>query len=127
MVEIEYSPIKKIVIHEAIKYNLDEFISLKVQPVPPDFPAMPLRWIDGIVFEFGPTPLTPELVNDQAKNGIVHWGIVEWSEMPGFQNNLVNTATGITRRVIDGSSNTAVVDVIRWLKNQPQWKSPAVS
>ncbi|MHB8545920.1 MAG: hypothetical protein ACYDAJ_04065 [Nitrosotalea sp.] len=125
MVEIQYSPIKKIVVHEIIKYNLEDFIKLKAQPAPTGLPPPPLRWIDGIVFDFASMPLTPEMVNEQAHNGVVHWGFIEFTEMPQIQPNLVHPDTGVSRRVIDGSNNTAVQDAIRWLKGQPQWAEKA--
>lgn len=124
MVEIQYSPIRKIVIHEVIKSHLEEFTSLKTQPVHPQMQVPPLRWIDGIVFDFSGMPPTPELINEQARDGVIHWSIVEWAEMPQFQNNLTNPTTGTSRRIIDGSNNTAVRDAIRWLSSQPQWRNP---
>ncbi len=127
MVEIQYSPIRKIVIHEVIKSNLEEFTANKAQPPHPQMQMPPLRWIDGIVFEFAGMVPTPELVNEQSRDGVIHWSIVEWAEMPQFQNNLMHPTSGVSRRIIDGSANTAVSDVIKWLKNQPQWKSTAVA
>ena len=121
MVEIKYSPIQKIVVHEAIKHNLDEFIHLKVQPRPPNTGAIPFRWVDGILFDFASVLPTEQIVNERVRDGIVHWDFIEFAEMPKFQNNLMNPDNGATWRVLDGSTNTAVVDAIRWLKSQPQW------
>lgn len=123
MVEVQYSPIKKIVVHEIIKYELSDFIKMKVQPRLPNTQAIPLRWIDGIVFSFMNTIPTEQLINEHVKDGVLHWDYVEFAEMPDFQKVLVNTETGATWPVIDGSNNTAVSDVIMWLKRQPQWTS----
>lgn len=121
MVEVKYSPIKEIVVHEVIKHNLQDFIHMKVQPRQPNTVMIPFRWIDGIVFTFGSVIPTEKLVNERVEKGIVHWDYIEFAEMPEFNANLVNPDNGATCRVIDGSNNTAVVEVIQWLKTQPQW------
>ena len=121
MVEVKYSPIKEIVIHEIIKSNLQDFIHMKVQPRQQDTLTIPFRWIDGIVFTFGGIIATEKLVHERAEKGVVHWDYLEFAEMPKFNANLVNPDNGATWRVIDGSNNTAVVEVIQWLKGQSQW------
>ena len=121
MVEVQYSPIEKIVIHEAIKYDLGEFISFKVNPRAPNQRATPFRWVDGIVFDFASVIPTEQLVNERVQDGVVHWDFIEFAEMPKYQSNLINHDNGSAWKVIDGATNTAVMDAIRWLKNQPQW------
>jgi hypothetical protein len=127
MVEVQYSPTKKIVVHEIIKSELSDFIKMKVQPRLPNMQAMPFRWIDGIVFTFMSTIPTEQLINEHVRDGVIHWDHIEFAEMPTFQNVLVNTENGATWPVIDGSNNTAVCDVITWLKNQPQWSTSITS
>lgn len=120
MAEIEYRPIKKIVAHEIMKKSFDEFINLKVKPQNPNVIQLPARWIDGIVFTATAFPATPELVNEEVA-GTIHWAVIEFAEMQDYQQMLTNQNTGSSLMVTDYSSNTAVVDFIRWLKKQPQW------
>ncbi|MBM3896423.1 MAG: hypothetical protein FJ360_01590 [Thaumarchaeota archaeon] len=116
MVEVEYKPIKKIIVHEFIKYDLKQFIELKSSP------PQPVRWIDGIVFQILHYGNSPKLTDDEIE-GIVHWAAVEFAEMSEYKPALPTSISTITIPVIDNSSNTAVSDVIRWIKKQPQWKN----
>ncbi len=116
MVDVEYQPIKKIIIHEIIKYNLQEFIKLKSNP------PLPLRWVDGIVFQVGMYNPSPKMSDDETQ-GIIHWAALEFAEMKDYKPSLPTNISTVTIPVVDNSSNTAVSDVIRWLKKQPQWFS----
>jgi len=120
MTEIEYQPIKKIAVHEIIKQSYDDFLNGKARPQPPGGVPTQVRWVDGIVFTATAYPATPELVNAQV-DGTVHWQHVEFAEMPDYQQMVTNQNSGGSATVVDYSSNTAVVDFIKWLKKQPQW------
>lgn len=50
MVEIVYEPWKRIVIHEIVRYALDNLIKVQSLGVEPGGLAEPLLWADGIVF-----------------------------------------------------------------------------
>lgn len=77
---------------------------------------------DGILFEYqGVSILTEKLVDEKILNGKIHWEFIEFAEMEEYQSTIAHPQTGITLRVIDCSNNTAITDVIRWLKKQPQW------
>lgn len=128
MVEIQYHPIKTIVIHEILKHDLNYFIDLKTQNRNPNTPAPVARWADGILFEFaGVSILTEKLVDEKILNGKIHWEFIEFAEMEEYQSTIVHPQTGATLRVIDNSNNTAVTDAIRWLKKQPQWTATAAA
>ncbi|WP_299291239.1 hypothetical protein [Nitrosopumilus sp.] len=120
MVEIEYKPIQKIVVHEIMKNSMDEFLDNFVRPIPPNVPPVIARWIDGIVFIFQSSPRSPETTRESLE-GTVHWEIVNFTEMNEYMETLVNPRNQSMIKVIDNTSNTAVSDFIRWLKKQPQW------
>ncbi len=122
MVEIEYKPIEKIIVHEIIKNTYDEFLNNFAVPQPPNAPPPVARWIDGILFTFRGYPPSPELLRDNLQ-GTIHWEIVNFTEMENYSSPLMNPRTNTTLQVIDNSTNTAVSDFIRWLKRQPQWNS----
>jgi len=126
MAEIEYKPVKKIVAHDIIMKQLDEFINQKVRPPNPNIIQIPARWADGIVFTVTAFPATPELVNEEVA-GTVHWSHIEFAEMNEYQQMLTNPKSGGSLMVADYSSNTAVLDFIHWLKKQPQWFSAAAA
>lgn len=126
MVEIEYKPINKIVVHEIIKQPLTEFIRMKARPSNPNIPNIPARWAEGIVFVAGAYPPTPELVNEQVQ-GTVHWSDMEFAEMEDYQQILTDQDSGGSVRVTNYSSNSAVTALVRWLKKQPQWFGSAAA
>lgn len=117
MVDVEFHPVQKIIVHEAIKYDLDEFLRMKAQPLPNGQPPPPVRWVEGLVFQVGMLPMTPELINERVHDGVVHWSFIEFAEMSTYQKVLTHPDTQAQLRVIDGSNNSAVGDVIRHFKN----------
>jgi len=127
MAKIEYRPVKKIIAHDVIMREFDEFINQKVvRPPNPNVIQIPARWADGIVFTVMAFPATPELVNEEVA-GTVHWSHVEFAEMQEYQQMLTNPKSGGSLMVTDYSSNTAVLDFVHWLKKQPQWFGAAAA
>jgi len=120
MVDVEYQPTKKIIVHEIIKYTFDEFLNLKVRAPNPNLPLPNIRWAGGVVFSAGAYPSTSELVNQQVQ-GTVHYANLEFAEMEEYQPILMNQSSGGSVPVVNYSNNTAVADLIRWLKDQSQW------
>ena len=120
MVDVEYQPVKKIIVHEIIKYTFDEFLNLKVRSPNPNLPPISVRWANGVVFTASAYPSTSELINQQVQ-GIVHYANVEFAEMEEYQSILMNQSSGGSVPVVNYSNNTAVTDFIRWLKDQSQW------
>ena len=120
MVEIEYQPVKKIVVHEILKSDYNDFINQFVIPLQPNMPSLDLRWVNGVLFFFQGFQDTPEIIHDRIQ-GIIHWEACNFTEMPKYQPMLTNTNTNASVKVTDNSHNTAVSDFIRWLKTQSQW------
>ena len=123
MVDVEYHPVSKVIVHEAIKYDFDEFVRMKAQPMPNGAPPMPVRWNNGIIFVNNGMQPTPELINERVRDGTVHWDFIEFAEMEDFQNVVTHPDTQVQLRVIDNSNNTAISDVIRFFKNDPRFSS----
>ena len=121
MVDIEYRPVQKIIIHEVIKYELENFIELKAQPRPPNTPPSIVRWAEGTVFDYMAFPQTHELINERAKDGTIHWDFIEFAQMKNYVEVLGNPNGTSHVKVINVSNNTAVSGAIRWIKSQSQW------
>ena len=116
MVDIEYRPIKKIIVHEIIKYDLDKFTEMKSKN-----PGNVVHWADGIVMQRGNYASSSPKMSDEEMEGTVHWALVEFAAMPEYKKSITNDATGGTISVIDVSSNTAISDFVRWLKKHSPW------
>ena len=117
MVEVGYEPVKKIIVHEAIKHDLPDYLRMKAVIGPQGQPPPPVKWCDGVLFEFSAMPNTPELINERVKDGIIHWAFIEFAEMQKYQNIVTHPDTQAQMRVVDASNNSAIADVIRHFKN----------
>ena len=121
MVDVEYQPVKKIIVHEAIKYTFDDFVKMKAHTISPNQPVLPVRWCDGVIFTYAGVQQTPELINERVQNGVIHWDFIEFAEMPNYQKVVTHPDTQVQLRVIDASNNSAIADVIRHFKNDPKF------
>jgi len=124
MVDIEYKPTLKIIIHEIIRSEFQYFLNMFAIPQPSGMPPPDVRWIDGILFNFFAFPPSPEALKDKIE-GTIHWEIVNFTEMEKYKSTVTNPQNNIIMSVLDNSSNTAVSDFVRWLKNDSQWSTKA--
>ncbi len=115
MVEIEYKPVAKIVIHEVVKFDFESFVELKSQ-----LAGTLVNWADGIMFHRGFVPPTEQVIKDQL-DGVIHWALVEFAEMKEFKPEVIGKTTKNALRIVDASRNNEIVDFIKWLKKQPKW------
>jgi len=121
MVDVEYQPVQKVIVHEAIKYDYDEFVRSKAQAPGPNQPIPPVRWCDGVVFIFVGVQQTPELINERVQKGVIHWDFIEMAEMPTYAKIITHPDTQTQLRVVNMSNNSAVADVIRHFKNDTKF------
>lgn len=117
MAIVEYKPVQKIVLYEILHYELDHFIEQVIKftqgsPV--------LKWCNGVLFTSEMMPYTPDIISDRLE-GILHWNYIEFAYMDKFQATVLSR-DGRPVTVVDVSTNTAIIDVTRWLKKQSQWK-----
>jgi len=115
MVEIDYKPVQKIIIHEVVKFDFESFVELKSQ-----LAGTLVNWADGIMFHRGYVPPTEQVVQDQL-NGVIHWALVEFAEMKEFKSEVISTTTKNALRIVNVSRNDEISDFIKWLKKQPKW------
>jgi hypothetical protein len=71
MVEFEYQPWEKIIIHEIEEYRLEEMMNIQVQGVAEGGTTRPISWANGILFHHHSMPPTEDIVREQIK-GILH-------------------------------------------------------
>ncbi len=119
MVDVEFKPVEKVVVHEALKQSFDEFVRKQAIQQNPNMPPVSARWVDGVIFVFNAMQPTPEMINERVRDGVVHWDFIIFAEMPDFQEIVTHPDTHIQLRVSDNTNNSAVADVIRHFKNDP--------
>ncbi len=115
MVDITYSPLKSLVIHEILEVDLDSIMRERVTPAG----TMPLYWCDGILFSFSSLPMTDDVVKDYLL-GKIHWSEVHFSRLDKFSQilslNEEEYKTEMKIRVIDTSVSQLHRDFVKWLK-----------
>jgi hypothetical protein len=115
LVKITYTPWKEIIIHEAIQYSFEEFISMRSVGVPTGGLGKPLLWAEGIVFIRVPMPSSPDMVKENLE-GRIHFSGIEWALMPQFRNFVEIKETKVKIPIINVSANAIFSEVAKWLK-----------
>lgn len=119
MVQVDYQPWEKIVVHEIIKYSLDDLIKLHSLGVEPGGLAEPLLWADGIAFSKSTLVETKDVIKEKLE-GVVHWSSVEWALMPEFKEVIVIKETNVKVPVINVSTHPTYKTVSKWLKEHKE-------
>jgi len=118
-VEIVHEPWKRIVIHEIVRYVLDNLIKVRSLGVEPGGLAEPLLWADGIVFSRSTILETKEVLKEKIE-GVVHWSSVEWAIMSEFKEVIVIKETNVKVPIIDVSAHPIYKTVSRWLREHKE-------
>ena len=117
--EIVHEPWKRIVIHEIVRYVLDNLIKVRSLGVEPGGLAEPLLWADGIVFSRSTILETKEVLKEKIE-GVVHWSSVEWAIMSEFKEVIVIKETNVKVPIIDVSAHPIYKTVSRWLREHKE-------
>jgi len=116
MVEIEYMPTKKIVVHEMYKHStIEDLIKRIVSPEG----ARPLFWCDGILFTFYLDD------GDEARKeyikGTMHWDMLAYTEMQSFRDSVEldeGMFKGVKVPVLNYSGFVLFKDLTKWIKSK---------
>jgi len=119
MVKVVYQPWEKIVIHEIVKYALDDLVKLQSLGVEPGGLADPLLWAGGIVFSSTTMLDTKDVIKEKLE-GVVHWSSVEWAPMPEFKEVIIIKETNVKIPVINVSTHSIYKTVSKWLKEHKE-------
>jgi hypothetical protein len=115
LVKITYAPWEEIVIHEKIEYSLEEFINMRGVGVTTGGLGKPLLWAEGVVFDRGVMPPSPDMIKENLK-GSIHFSGIEWAIMPEFRSFVEIKETKVKIPIINVSSNAILSEVAKWLK-----------
>jgi len=119
MVEVVYEPWKKIVIHEIVKYVLDDLVKLQSLGVEPGGLGDPLLWVGGIVFSSSTMLETKDVIKEKLE-GAVHWSSVEWALMPEFKEVIIIKETNVKVPIINVTAHPIYKTVSKWLKKHKE-------
>ena len=68
MVKVTFSPVKELIVHEAVRIGYDDLLMERIAPSG----NMPLYLFYVLLFSFSSVPMTRDIVKDYL-NGTIHW------------------------------------------------------
>jgi hypothetical protein len=112
--EIVIEPWKKLVIHEVIEYNFDQWMTQIAFSSKTAGGAIPtINWVNGIVFQSFNFPDTNTMVEEKLK-GVLHWSSVMFAIKEKFEKQIIKD--NATINLIDVSVNRIFEELASKLK-----------
>jgi len=122
LVDIEYLPYQKIIVHEVRKLELSDLLNMVVAQVEAQKQGgVPgINWVDGVAFVFSEFMPSPETIAEQLK-GRIHYQMV-WYAETSYQNEKRVTVNGRDYgiRLMKAGDNPNFVDLVKFLKSFEQ-------
>ncbi len=119
MVEIEYLPYSKIIVHEVRKVEISELLtSMVAQAEAQKATGAPgINWVDGIAFVTGEFIPTPETIGESLK-GRIHYAMVTFSETSYQAEKKVtfNNRDHVVR-LVKADNNPNFVELVKFLRS----------
>lgn len=119
MVRVIFKPSEEVIIHESIRYEVEDFIKLCSIGIQPGGMALPLQWAEGVVFRIGHMQPTDEIIREQLQ-GKIHWGAIEWALMAEYKNVIPISDINAKIPVINVSQNAIFCEVAKALKERKE-------
>ena len=116
MVEFEYQPWKKIIIHEVVKYPIDFFVSQHSLGVQPGGIGRPLIWAGGFVFDRALFRETDDVINEKLE-GRLHYSSIVYGLLEKHQPEF-KVEGNIRIPVVDVSNNEVFKEMVAWIKKK---------
>ena len=115
MVEFEYQPWKKVIVHEVVKFPLGHFLSAHSLGIQQGQVGIPLFWADGIVFDKNVFRDTDDIIKEKLE-GKVHWSSLNYVVMQKYQPEF-KVEGNIRIPVMNVSDNAVFKKMAEWIKN----------
>jgi hypothetical protein len=119
--EISIEPWKRLVIHEIIEYNFDDWmtqIAFSSKTAGGGIPA--INWASGIVFQSFNFPDTNTTIEEKLK-GVLHWSSVMFAVREKYEKQIIKD--NATINLIDVSVNEIFRELATKLKDHSKQKS----
>ena len=112
LIDVEYRPIKKIVISDLEELNKDELLK-RVSAIRMNEQPICLNWAEGIVFIAVPASTDITEVNDNIMQGVAYFVVITYSFMPKYQPLAQIGADRIP--IIDQSMSPVFRSIAKWI------------
>ena len=116
MVEFEYQPWKKIIVHEVARFPLQHFLSTHSLGVQQGGIGQPLVWVDGVIFEKGGLRDTDDIIKEKLE-GKLHWNHLHYAILEKYQPEFKITQGNIRIPVVNVSNNKTFREMAKWIKS----------
>ena len=113
MVEFEYQPVKKIIIHQITRLTVNQIKTNCSVGVDVGGYTNPLWWTDGIIYSFEGIPQTDDLISEMIK-GTIHWSLLIYGHLDTFSEYLEGDRK-ITIPLVN-NDDPIYKDLAKWLK-----------
>ena len=120
--KIIYKPYDELVIHELVRYKLDDLVNLNALGVQPGGMGKPLYWAAGLAMVTYSLPSTEAVVHDQLA-GKAHWAHVAYAPMAKYEPLITLRENNVKISVINASTNPLFNLAASWIKQQIRLKS----
>ena len=119
--EIIIEPWKRLVIHEVIEHQFDDFVQMIASQNRAIGGGIPtISWANGIVFQWGALPDTESVIQEKLK-GTLHWGSVIFAIKEKFEKQIMRE--NVTINFNDVGVNEIFAKVAETLRTQSKFKS----
>lgn len=115
MVEFEFQPWRKIIVHEVVKFPLQHFISGASYGVQTGGVGRPLTWANGFIFEKRGLRDTDDVVKEKLE-GKIYWSSLHYAILKKCQPEF-KVPGNIRIPVINLSDHETFREMATWIKN----------
>ena len=122
--DISVEPWKKLVIHEIIEYDFEDWvkqIAFSTRSSGGGIPTM--QWADGVVFSPSNFPTTNSTIEEQLK-GILHWSSVSFAIKEKFEHQIVSD--NATINLVNVSVNEIFKELAKNLKARSKYSQKSL-
>jgi hypothetical protein len=120
ILEIVIEPWKRLVIHEVIEYNFEDWVTQIAFSSKTAGGAIPtINWANGIVFQSFNFPDTNSII-DEKLNGVLHWSSVMFALKEKYEKQIIKD--NATINLIDVSVNEVFTKLAEKLKEHSKKK-----
>jgi len=116
-IEVEFRPIKKIVIFETIKLSEEELLQ-RLRLLAMSGQPHPLNWAEGLLFLMIPFYIECDSVFQETKKGIRFWSTVMYTPMPKYKS--LHKIGGVEIPIIDQTPSQQFRRIAQEVKNRKQ-------
>jgi hypothetical protein len=116
-IEVEFRPVKKIVIFEALKLSREDFFQRVSFIVMSEHPQA-LIWADGLLLLMFPFYPECDAVFEEVKKGIMYWSNVLYTPMPEYKP--IHKIGGIEIPIINQTTSHIIRRVAQELKKRDE-------